>query len=128
MRLLLDTHAFLWFSGDRKFLSTHALKACEDRRNIVLVSLISIWEMQIKVQLGKLKLDCQLRNLVLEQEKINGIHILPVEPHHVYAIDKLPWHHKDPFDRMLIAQAAAVGASLVTCDSAFVKYRVPVVW
>ncbi|MDO9303603.1 MAG: type II toxin-antitoxin system VapC family toxin [Anaerolineales bacterium] len=94
---------------------------------MLLLSVASIWEMQIKSQLGKLQLRMPLPELIREQQG-NGLEVLPVEPSHIFALDSLPNHHKDPFDRLLIAQAIVEGAALVSADPLVKQYPVSVEW
>ena len=124
MRLLLDTHVFIWWADQQESLSAIALSALKDDANELLQSVASVWEMQIKVQLGKLKLSMPLRELVLSQVETNGLKILPVELAHVLVLDTLPFHHKDPFDRLLIAQSIQEGLTLVSADPEFPAYTV----
>jgi PIN domain nuclease of toxin-antitoxin system len=88
-----------------------------------------VWEIQIKWQLGKLTLPkSPLAEIVEEQQRVNGIQVLPIELRHIYALGALPQHHRDPFDRMIIAQASAEGLTIVTADPAFAAYGVPLLW
>jgi len=127
MRLLLDTHAFLWVDGEPEKLSRRAQELYEDPENTLFISVASIWEMQIKNQLGKLKLNLPLADLIRQQQE-NGIEILSVAASHVFALDSLPNHHKDPFDRLIIAQAISEGMTLVTADPQIRQYSAPVEW
>ncbi len=127
MKLLLDTHAFIWWNNEPEKLSPQARAACEDRNNILLLSVASVWEMQIKLQLGKLKLEVPLRTLVESQQRTNDLQILPVVNEHVFALDTLPLHHKDPFDRMLIAQSNVEELFVVTKDEIFSSYPVKLI-
>jgi len=124
MRLLLDTHVFIWWADQQESLSSTALSALKDEANELVLSVASVWEMQIKVQLGKLKLSMPLRELVLSQVETNGLKILPVELEHVLVLDTLPFHHKDPFDRLLIAQSIQEDVTLVSADPEFPAYSV----
>ena len=124
MKLLLDTHIFIWWADQPEKLSPAALSALEDEANELLLSVASVWEMQIKIQLGKLKLSLPLKELVNNQQEINDLIVSPVELTHVLALDALPFHHKDPFDRLLIAQSIAEGLTIVTADSQFSSYSV----
>ena len=117
MKLLLDTHTFLWLASCPEKLSHTALAACEDPTNQLYLSVVSAWEIQIKRQLGRLQLDVPLDQMIQGQQSANDLRILPVELHHVYTLDELPLHHNDPFDRLLIAQAKAEQAWLVSTDS-----------
>lgn len=128
MKLLLDTHTFIWWDSEPAKLSPQALTLCQDRKNSLLLSVASVWEMQIKLQLGKLKLNLPLAELIESQQQTNSIEILPVTLVHVLALQNLPPHHKDPFDRLLIVQANVEDAVLVSNDPVFVKYAVQVLW
>ena len=128
MKLLLDTHVFIWWSGEPDKLSEKVLDACENRANRLILSIVSIWEMQIKMQLGKLKLKRSLKDLVENQQNINKLQILPVSPNHIFMLDNLPMHHSDPFDRLLISQAIEENLALVSKDQAFTDYAVKLFW
>ena len=124
MKLLLDTHIFIWWVDEPEKLSAAAISALEDEANELLLSVASVWEMQIKIQLGKLKLSLPLKELVKNQQDTNDLRVSPVALTHVLALDSLPFHHKDPFDRLLIAQCMAEGLTIVTADSQFSAYSV----
>lgn len=128
MKLLLDTHAFIWWDSEPTRLSSTALALCQDPANIVLLSVTSVWEMQIKLRLGKLRLSLPLVEMIERQQQTNGVEVLPILLTHVLALDNLPNYHKDPFDRLLIAQANVEGAALVSHDSAIARYPVELVW
>jgi PIN domain nuclease of toxin-antitoxin system len=128
MKLLLDTHAFIWWDSAPDKLSPRVLDLCRDRTNDVLFSVVSAWEMQIKLQLGKLKLDLPLAKMIASQQEINNIQVLSITLPHVLALQKLPLHHKDPFDRLLVTQANSEKALLVTSDSKFAGYPDQVIW
>jgi len=128
VKLLLDTHAFIWWTSAPEKLSERALLACQNRDNELVLSVASVWEMQIKLQLGKLKLKSALDSLIEIQQRANDLQILPVELLHVLALSDLPHYHKDPFDRLLIAQAATEDAFLVSADPAFSRYSVELFW
>ena len=128
MRLLLDTHTFLWLDGSPERLSPAALAACEDLTNELYLSVVSAWEIQIKHQINRLQLDVPLEEMVQGQQAANDLHILPVELPHVYTLRQLPLHHHDPFDRLLIAQAKVEQMRLVSADSQFEPYLVEVIW
>lgn len=124
MRLLLDTHAAIWLINDDERLSDRARRATTDRANTVLLSAALVWEIAIKRALGKLDVpDGYVASLL-------GYAFVPLEItlQHAEAVERLPPHHGDPFDRMLIAQARVEGASIVTRDPRFARYDVPVVW
>ena len=127
MKALLDTHTFLWWDGEPWRLSSRALAILQDPATSILLSVVSLWEMAIKSDLRKLSLRLPLAQLVAEQVR-NGIAILPVDLGHVLAVEGMPAVHRDPFDRLLIAQAKSEGAVLVTADPVFARYPVPVIW
>ncbi len=120
MRLLLDTHVLIWWVG-RERLSEHVAGAITEPRNEVLVSAASVWEAEIKAASGKLDLRVDL----IEQSALNYFTELPVSSEHGRAAARLPPHHRDPFDRVLIAQAQLEHLTLVTRDPAFRAYEVP---
>jgi len=124
VRLLLDTHAVLWSTGDTDRIPPGVRVLIEDRRNDVFVSLVSIWEIRIKTAAGKLALDIDLLRTIEDTE----LGILPITLEHVERTATLLFHHKDPFDRMLIAQALVEGMTLVTADRMIRHYDVPVLW
>jgi len=126
MKLLLDTHVFIWWDSEPSKLSQHALALCQDRANELLLSMASVWEMQIKFQLGKLDLAVPLDKLIQRQQELNGVEMLPITLQHVLALHNLPQHHRDPFDRLLVAQSNVENVRLVTNDPMIVKY--PVQW
>ena len=100
---------------------------CLEPSNELLLSLVSIWEIQLKAQLGKLQLRTALPQVIADQQR-NGVTLLPITLPHIFALQTLPLHHKDPFDRLLIAQAQSEDASLLSKDSEFAGYRVSVIW
>ena len=128
MKLLLDTHTFLWLDSGPEQPSHTALAACEDPANQLYLSVVSAWEIQIKRQIGRLQLDVPLDQMIQAQQAANALRIIPVELHHVYVLDELPLHHHDPFDRLFIAQAKAEQAWLVSTDRQFEPYLVTVIW
>ncbi|MHA6616564.1 type II toxin-antitoxin system VapC family toxin [Pseudonocardia sp. DLS-67] len=122
MRLLVDSHVLLWWLQADPRLAAAAAEAMEDGDNALYLSAASVWELSIKQSIGKLRVDVDLRSHAMEQ----GFTELPVTGAHATAARDLPFHHKDPFDRMLVAQAAVEGLTLVTADDALVAYGVPV--
>ena len=128
MRLLLDTHVLLWWHDQPARLPETAYSAINDLGNDIFISVVNGWEIQIKAQLGKLTLSKPLRVLLQQEEATNGFRVLPVTLEHVYALDSLPLHNRDPFDRLLIAQAHQEGLTLVTHDPKFSAYSVPWLW
>ena len=128
MKLLLDTHTFLWLAGSPEQLSPTALAACEDPMNQLCLSVVSAWEIQIKHQINRLQLEVPLEEMIQGQQDANDVSILSVELHHIYTLQQLPLHHHDPFDRLLISQAKAEQMQLVSTDSQFEPYLVDVIW
>ncbi len=127
MRCLLDTHTFIWLDSDPAQLSPRVRALCYDPANTLLLSVASVWEMQIKLQLGKLILTQSLAATIASQ-RANGINLLPISVSHVLGLDSLPLHHKDPFDRMLIAQANVENIALLSADRIFTLYSVALLW
>ena len=128
MRLLLDTHTFIWWDTAPSNLSEQVLAACRDRSNVLLLSVASVWEMQIKSQLGKLRLDLPVAEIIEAQRTTNHLEILPIYLEHVLGLQEISLHHRDPFDRLLIAQANVENAVLVSGDSVFGQYSVDLLW
>ncbi len=128
MKLLLDTHALLWFVSGSDRLSVQARSVIEDPANTRLFSAASAWEIAIKVSIGKLSLTVPYPQLIPGQLRANAVDYLPVSPEHLRALISLPFHHRDPFDRLLVAQALVEGASLVSADSTLDAYAVPRIW
>ncbi|TCO56844.1 type II toxin-antitoxin system VapC family toxin [Actinocrispum wychmicini] len=122
MKLLLDTHALLWWFDGGDDLSPEAKDAIGEPTNSTVVSTATLWEISIKQSLGKLRIDGDLRQHMRDQY----FEELPVVGDHAVAVRDLPLHHKDPFDRLLIAQARVEGLILVTADQAIAAYDVPV--
>jgi PIN domain nuclease of toxin-antitoxin system len=124
MNLLLDTHIFIWLSTNPQQLSSAWRQILQDPTNSMMLSVVSLWEIQIKVQLGRLALPMPIKQLLAAQQTVNDLQILPVFPHHIWELDNLPLYHKDPFDRLLMAQAIAEKWQLVSMDSIFSQYPV----
>lgn len=127
MKLLLDTHAFLWFVNDDTRLSSGAAALLESE-NDALVSLVSLWEIAIKYSLGKLALPAPYEEFVAQQILVNEIDVLPIQIPHLTIVSRLPFHHNDPFDRLLIAQSMMEDIPLISTDSIFDKYPVKRLW
>lgn len=123
MTLLIDTHAFLWWRENSRRLTAAARQALRDA-DVVWVSAASGWEVAVKQQLGKLRLDQPFAGMVTD----SAFTELAVTLAHAEHLTALPRHHRDPFDRMLIAQARVEGATLVSHDRAFEPYGVPMIW
>jgi PIN domain nuclease of toxin-antitoxin system len=128
MNLLLDTHVFIWLLEDESRVPPDALRECENPENQLHLSIASVWEMQIKVAAGKLVFKRPLAEIVEQQKNENGISILPISLAHIWQLAKLPVHHNDPFDRMLVAQATADKLTLVTADRHMARYPVELLW
>lgn len=128
MKFLLDTHAFIWWSSEPEKLSKKILAAFEDTENELTLSVASIWEMQIKVQLGKLEITDPIKDLIALHQMGKDLQILPIYLKHVLALENLPVHHRDPFDRILIAQASVERLIIVTKDRIFKEYPVKIFW
>lgn len=128
MRALLDTHTFLWWITDDPRLSPRVRKIMSDGGNELFLSAASGWEMAIKAKLGRLQLPGDLERFISEQLALNAIESLPVEMSHALHVYKLPDHHRDPFDRMLIAQAQLENLPILTADSQISRYPVKVIW
>ena len=128
MRLLLDTHSFLWFAGGNDGLSPKARAAIEDMNNAAYLSMASLWEMAIKINIGKLELPKPLGVLVSEQIRENEFAMLRSEVEHFMVYTELPLYHRDPFDRMMIAQAQVENLSVVSKDAAFADYDIDLLW
>jgi PIN domain nuclease of toxin-antitoxin system len=126
--LLLDTHAFLWWAEDSPRLSAKARRAIGRPEEACYLSLASCWEMAIKVSLGRLKLSASVDRFIAAQMAANGIQALGLHLPHVARVAALPFHHRDPFDRLLAAQALVEGLSIVSADPVFKRYGVPRIW
>lgn len=128
MNLLLDTHAFIWWDGEPVKLSPTVQSALQNPQNTIFLSVVSVWELQIKFQIGRLQLRQPIADIVDEQRRQNQLQILPVELPHVIQYGQLPLHHNDPFDRLLIAQALSEQIVLVSKDADISKYAVNTLW
>jgi len=123
MKLLLDTHVFLWFIMGSALLSADTRALIEDEKNRKFISVASLWEIAIKSSIGKLSLSAPFDQLIPQQLSLNGFELLPIEVSHLAAVTTLPFHHRDPFDRVLIAQALAENMPIVSSDPAFDTYN-----
>lgn len=127
MKLLLDTHTFLWFINDSPQLSADAKNLLESEVDLAL-SVASLWEIAIKASLGKLTLPDTYDKFIPQQLTLNEIEILPISVAHLALVTTLPFHHRDPFDRLLIAQAMVEQISIVSIDIVFDSYTVNRIW
>jgi PIN domain nuclease of toxin-antitoxin system len=128
MKLLLDTHAFLWFVLDSPKLSSHASSLIQDVANEILISPVSYWEIAIKVSLGKYQAPGDFQEWIEHQIGINDFKVLPISIAHTAALIGLPFHHRDPFDRLLCTQVLVEGISLISVDGIFDNYGVSRQW
>jgi PIN domain nuclease of toxin-antitoxin system len=127
MKYLIDTHILIWHGENNPALKAPVLNALNDLENEIIISHASLWEIAIKVSIGKLKLGfpiARLEDVLLE----NGFTLMPFEFSHYQVLSELPFHHTDPFDRMIIAQALSEKLDIVTHDDKFGLYSVPVIW
>ena len=123
MDLLLDTHAVIWWLADDAKLTARQRSAIQDKRNTCFISAATVWEISIKAAIGKLAIEGDY----MKQLRSEGFIELPIRWAHARAVQELPLHHRDPFDRLLVAQAALEGMSLVSSDEFVAKYDVRVV-
>jgi PIN domain nuclease of toxin-antitoxin system len=128
MKLLLDTHTFMWWDSAPAQIPAATLSRLKQPDSEVLLSLASLWEIQIKTQLGKLTLRTNLADIVRQQQTENRISLLPIEFSHILELDQLPHHHRDPFDRLLIAQSRIESAPIVSRDEIFQNYDCQIIW
>ncbi len=122
MNFILDTHVFLWWLDDNRLLSKQARDVISDTDNIIVLSAVVIWEIRIKQALGKLEITPDFYRIAKQQ----GFEILSITAHHADKVGELPMLHRDPFDRMLIAQAMEEGLTIITHDRAFTSYPLPI--
>jgi len=128
MRLLLDTHAFLWWVDDAPQLSSKARSAVMSEGSECFLSIASCWELAIKAGNGKLRLRESVERFIPEQLAMNGFRLLPIDFRHVARVEALPSHHRDPFDRLLVVQALTEKLTVVTADPIFASYGVETLW
>jgi PIN domain nuclease of toxin-antitoxin system len=127
-RLLLDTHAFLWFVFDDPRLTPAAAAVIEDPDVEKLLSIVSVWEIAIKEQIGRLSLGMPFPRFLEEHVVGTQLSLVPVELSHLLEYSALPLHHRDPFDRLLVSQALAEGIGVLTSDPSFAMYGVSTSW
>lgn len=128
MKLLLDTHTFIWLLFEPEHLSSQVVQLCHDTENEVLVSTVSLWEMMIKQQTGKLTLKRSIEAIFESPDVLQEVVWLPIMPRHILKLEDLPLVHRDPFDRLLIAQALYENATLISKDEVFHQYAVQIIW
>jgi PIN domain nuclease of toxin-antitoxin system len=128
MNLLLDSNVLIWFTLTPDRLSAKVTQFIADQDNNLFVSIASIWEIQIKLQIQKLTLDLPLSTLIKDLQENSDIRILDITLSHIYALENLPNEHRDPFDRIMIAQAMVEGMPFVSVDKVFDLYPIKRVW
>lgn len=128
MKILLDTHVFLWWIEDNPQLSDVARAAIEDGAHELFFSAASGWEIAIKSQIGKLRLPDNLEQFITEQLFRNNFAVLPIQLSHTLHVHALPLLHRDPFDRILIAQSTIEKMPILTIDSQISQYKVQTIW
>ena len=127
MKYLLDTHTLIWFlEGDKRLSTTAKVIICNNDAD-VYVSIVSLWEMAIKISLGKLELSQSL-DQIFDKLPQQNITLLPIQPAHVLAVLSLPFEHRDPFDRLLIGQALVENMKFISIEALFLRYGVHRVW
>lgn len=128
MRVLLDTHAFLWWINDDARMSERARYVFSDGNNELLLSAASSWEMALKIRLGNLRVSGDLGPYISTRLAENAMEMLPITLGHTVGVAELPLHHRDPFDRLLVAQALAEELPIVSADPQLARYPVEVLW
>jgi len=128
MKALLDTHTFLWWVTNNSQLSPYVRDIITDVANTIVISAVSGWEMAIKVRSGKLTLAEDLERFVQDQVVLNNFTILPIHLHHALYVSQLPLYHRDPFDRLLIAQSLIENLPLLSIDPLIRQYAVQTIW
>ena len=128
MKVLLDTHTFLWWIADSPRLSARAREVIRDSNNELFFSAASGWEIAIKAQLGRLQLPDNLEQFIVDQLSLNTILVLPIQLRHALHVYTLPQHHRDPFDRMLVAQSQVENLPVLTTDPQIAQYEVKTIW
>lgn len=127
MNLLLDTHAVIWYITKDKRLPNTLKQLIDDTDNTCCVSIVSLWEMGIKYSLGKLDLKVDLEEIFVLIDE-SGLDLLPVTGIHILTNTTLDFHHRDPFDRLIIAQAKSEGFSIASKDEMFKNYEIQIIW
>jgi len=128
MRYLLDTHTFIWFVTDSSRLSIEVKKLIEEDYNEKIFSVVSIWEMAIKHSVGRLSFDIPFPQFIEREMRLNSMELMQIKVTHINIISSLPLHHRDPFDRLLIAQALFENMPILSVDTAFDAYAVQRIW
>ncbi|MEG4804864.1 type II toxin-antitoxin system VapC family toxin [Microcoleus sp. ARI1-B5] len=128
MRLLLDTHAFIWYRTDSSRLSITGRSLIDNGDNDILLSTASVWEMAIKHSIGRLNFSRPFMEFVKQQIAVNRIEILEISFDHIEVVASLPLHHRDPFDRLIIAQSMAQQRPVLSVDAIFDAYAIARLW
>jgi PIN domain nuclease of toxin-antitoxin system len=127
MDILLDSHALLWFLKGNTKMPEKTVEVIHSPENEIYVSIASVWEIAIKTSIGKVTLDCGIDNFI-KNINDNGFSLLAISPEHIKKSMELPFIHRDPFDRLIIAQAVVEGMNIITADENIVKYDVSNIW
>jgi PIN domain nuclease of toxin-antitoxin system len=128
MKFLLDSHVFIWLFAAPEKLGEKARSIIEAQDSELLLSAASIWELGVKHQLGKLSLPLPIEEYITSRAQDAGIGLLPISPIHCFRVTELPFHHKDPFDRMIVAQALTENLTVLTHDSILSEYNILIQW
>jgi PIN domain nuclease of toxin-antitoxin system len=128
MKVLLDTHVFLWAITDNPQLSRRAREIFAVGRNVLFLSAASVWEILTKVQVGKLPLPTPVGGYLKQQLTENDVQVLPILLAHILQLEQLPLHHRDPFDRILVAQSLEENLPIVTADPLLERYAATLIW
>jgi PIN domain nuclease of toxin-antitoxin system len=128
MRLLLDTHTFLWWINNDPLLSDSARAAIASERNECFLSLASCWELAIKASIGKLRLTKPVERFIPEELNANDFQLLSIDFRHIAKVEALPFHHRDPFDRLLVAQVLTEKMTIISADTVLSEYGVKRIW
>ena len=127
MNYLLDTHVLIWFLNGDKALSTKVRKAIESENAINFISIASLWEIAIKISLDRLSIKVSFEKLSAELEK-NNFQILPITFNDTIILSTLPFHHRDPFDRLIISQSISNDFTIISKDKEFAQYKIKLLW
>jgi PIN domain nuclease of toxin-antitoxin system len=127
MKILIDTQAFIWFVEDDRQLPSKIKDELENIENTIILSIASLWEMTIKMSLDKLKISCDIEEMIEKVYK-NGFEILPILSNHIIKLSSLNYIHRDPFDRIIIAQGLSEDLTIVTSDAIFKEYGIRQKW
>lgn len=128
MKALIDTSSFLWFIGGSEKLSKNARDFMENFDNELFMSVVSLWEIGIKISINKLELAEPFDTFIPQKIKENELTVLSIELPHIFQMMKLPFHHRDPFDRLIIAQSIAEQLPIIGCDGFFKSYDIDIIW